>query len=453
MSRTIVRATIALAVCLWPAVLCASPAVAAPIVPAASPIEHLVVLMQSGHSFDNYFGTYPGADGIPPGICERLKTESPNLTGCVKPFPLGNRPPGSLGGSPALQRKQRDSGRMDGFVAALRQQGQDGTSAMGYYDRQQLPYYWNVADKYVLFDRFFSSAATGSHLNRFYWVTGGPTPGGSERTPAGGYGDIPTIFDRLQASGVSWKFYVEHYNPAITFRKPGTGPQSSQPTRVPLLNYARFVDSPELSSHIVDLSRYNDDLRDGTLPAVAYVASAGSSENPPGGPEAGQRLVRSMVDQLTTSRFWPTSAFLWTYDGWGGWYDHVAPPQPDQYGDGFRVPALLVSPYARRSLVDHTDLDYTAILNFIEQNWRIKPLTQRDQKSPGLMSAFDFAAGPRPAELIAVKREPPRSLPIVSGAVYGTYGAGAGLAALTLAGIALLQLARRRRRVSEEAGS
>ena len=403
-------------------------ALPAPASAATTPIRHFIMLMQSNHSFDNYFGTYPGADGIPANTCMRLSADNPSMDGCVKPHRLGRTSASDLGTGAGTQRTQYDNGAMDGFVAAYRDKGLDGTAAMGYYDGSDLPYYWNIADRYTLFDRFFSSARSGSHLNRFYWVAGAPTPGATEQVPAGGYGEIPTIFDRLDASGVSWKFYVENYDPRITVRSPGTGSLAGQPTRVPLLNYARFVDDPRLFGKIVDLSQYYVDLRNGTLPDVAYVASAGSSENPPSRVQAGQTLVQSMTSDLAKSPYWSSSAFLWTYDGWGGWYDHVPPPAVDAEGYGFRVPALLVSPYSRPGRVDHTTLDYTAALKFIERNWQVPSLGTRDGQSPGLDSAFDFSAAPRRPELVGSERTA-TAAPRAAVVVYLVYGAAVLVAA------------------------
>lgn len=379
-------------------------AVADPIRATTTPIEHFVVLMQSNHSFDNYFGVYRQADGVDLGTCMPLSTKNLSPEGCVKPFRLGKESPADLQDGPGIQRDQYNGGKMDGFLAAHRERGLDGTGTMGYYDDADLPYYWNVADNFTLFDRFFSSAATGSHLNHFYWVAGVPTPEGKERVPPAGYGDIPTIFDRLQERGVSWKFYVENYDPKITLRMPSIGPRAGQTTKVPLLNFARFIDNPTLFGKIVDLNEYYTDLRNGTLPAVSYVVPAGSSENPPSRVQAGQELVRTMTSELANSDYWSSSAFLWTYDGWGGFYDHVPPPKIDQFGYGFRVPALLISPYSRRGYVDHTVLDSTAVLKFIEQNWNLAPLGDRDSRSPGLASAFDFASPPRPPELLSTER-------------------------------------------------
>lgn len=407
-----------------------------------TPIQHFVMVMQAGHSFDNYFGTYPGAEGTPPGTCSPLDTTTRSSDGCVRPYRLGTEPPEVLDETATVQQRQLDGGRMDGFVAAYRKLGRDGTTSMGYYDGADLPYYWNVADEYTLFDHFFSSARSGPRLNAFYWVAGVPTPNGSEAVPPGGYGDIPTIFDRLEARGVTWKFYVENLGR-------GAGSRARSSARVPLAGFARFVDDPRLSAHIVDLAQYDTDLAAGTLPAVSYVVSGGSSESPPGRVAAGQMLIRSMVSGLQKSRYWSESAFLWTYDGWGGFYDHVPPPSVDAFGYGFRVPALLVSPYSRRGAVDHTTLDYTAALRFVEDNWGLPRLGARDATSSGMTSAFDFGSPPRPPELLGLDRPLVPDGSRARWAVYLSYG---GALLFAAAAAWLPGRIRRRARVPEEVG-
>jgi phospholipase C len=260
--------------------------------------------------------------------------------------------------------------------------------------------------------------------------------------PFGGYGDQPTIFDRLEAAGISWKFYVQDYRPKETFRAVSDVDPAIQTVRVPLLNYARFVDDPKLHSHLADLDEYYRDLRDGTLPAVAYVASSGASERSARSIPAGQDLVRNMVTQLMVSRYWERSAFLWSYDGSGGWYDHVPPPA----GYGLRVPALLVSPYARKGQVNHKTLDYTSALRFVEQNWGVPALTERDAKATSLSSAFDFGAPPRPADIIPAG--PPKDHPplVEVGVIYWFYG-GATVLVLFLVGFAARRSAAARRSV------
>ena len=378
----------------------------------ATPLEHLVVLMQENHSFDNYFGTYPGADGIPPGVCMPFDPLSASGD-CVEPFHIGDNDveledPDHSSSTHAIQL---NGGKMDGFVYALEIRNQDGRLSMGYYDDRDLPYHWNLADEYVLFDRFFSSAAGGSFINHMYWVAG---VGADERPSPGELDDVITIFDRLEAAGIDWKFYVQNYEPGLTYRTLNEYPsdRAAQVVWVPLLNIDRFLDDPTLASHIVDLDEYYTDLENGTLPAVAYIAPSGPSEHPPGSVLAGQRFVRSLVQALMRSSSWDTGAFMVTYDDWGGWYDHVVPPAIDADGYGFRVPAFLAGGYARRGHIESTTLDYTSILRFIEDNWGLEPLASRDAAANSIAGAFDFASPPREPVFLSMERVPPEGRPV-----------------------------------------
>jgi phospholipase C len=390
-----------------------------------TPIKHFVTLMQSNHTFDSYFGTYPGADGVPTDACMPVDPTDPTNDGCVEPFHLENYGT-DLTHTFTTFRNQYRSGSMDGFVHAFRLLGEDGTVAMGHYDDQDLPFYWNLADEYVLFDRFFTSAAGGSTPNRMFWATGtaGITRPGSEDVPEAGWGDLPTIFDRLEERGISWKVYVQNYDPSIilTEREDGVA-APAQFKWVPVLGFSRFIDDPQLSSHIVDLEEFFHDVQDGDLPAVSYVVTVGASEHPPSNLLTGQRLVKRMLNVLMQSPLWDDSAFLMTWDDWGGWYDHVPPPQVDEFGYGFRTPALLVSPYAKQGHVDSTVLDFTSILRFIEDNYDLPALAERDASANSLMSAFDFTGAPREPRIIAMTRgevsvpQPRRSV------IYGFYTA------------------------------
>ena len=400
-----------------------------------TPIHHFISLMQANHSFDNYFGTYPGADGIPAGICMPIRPDEPKA-GCVKPFRLGNRSVTDLGHTLSVFARQRNGGRMDGFVSVSRRQGLTSSYPMGYYDGSDIPYYWNVADRYVLFDRFFTSAGAGSVWNHMYWVTGTPGNPVDDSVPPEGFGSVPTIFDRLEQAGVSWKFYVQNYDPTINFRtvrQGDKGEHGQQIVRVPLLSYARYVDNPKLRRHIVPIDEYFSDVAHDTLPAVSYIVPSGASEHPPSRPQAGERFVRSLLNALASSSLWRSSAFIWTYDDWGGWYDHVKPPRVDKYGYGFRAPALLVSAYARRGYVDHTQLDFTSIPKFIEENWNLPPLAPRDAAANSIAGALDFRAGPRPPEYVPVDRIvkplPEGRRPVI----YASYGVALCLALALLA--------------------
>jgi phospholipase C len=440
----------------------AAPAVAAAVPHAATtPIKHFVFLMQGGRTFDNYFGTYPGADGLGAGTCQPLSVSGP-AGPCVKPFLLDNSDRAPLGASATIIASQWDGGKMNGFVAAYQQQGRDGAMAMGYYNATQLPFYWEAAQNYVLFDHFFSSAQYGIRNSRSYWVSASPAPGGTGRIPAGGYGNLQTIFDRLQAAHVSWKFYVQGYNPAQTYASVSPDSSETQTARVPLVDFQRFTHDPSLASHIVGLDQYYRDLRAGTLPAVAYVASSsGDDERSAQSVSAGQSMVDTMTTQLMESRYWDNSAFMWSYDGSGGWYDGMRPPTVAGQPLGYRVPALLISAYARKGLVSHTVLDYTSALRFIEQNWTLAPLTARDAHANSLLGAFDFGQGPRsPVLLRAGPASQLDAFPTARSltghqarAVYVLYG-GAATVTILLPVIAALATARSsRRRIRAASGT
>lgn len=418
----------------------------------ATPIKHLIVLMQENHTFDNYFGTYPGVDGIPEGVCMPVDPTDPQNQECVKPWRIGDSAIQDPDHSPGTFALQYNGGKMDGFVYALNQRRQNGKLAMGYYDYQDLPYYWNLASEYVLMDRFFSSEAGGSFGNHMFWVAGVPGDVKSNVQP-GDYDKVVTIFDRLEEKGVSWKFYVQNYDPFLTYRNADQGgTRASQVVWVPLLNFDRFIDNPELNKHIVDLSEYYTDLENGTLPAVAYIAPSGASEHPPGSIQSGQTFVKSLIQTLMRSSAWDSSAFLLVYDDWGGWYDHVVPPQVDEDGYGFRVPGLLVSAYARKGYIDNTTYDYTSILKFIQENWGVQPMASRDAAATSFIGAFDFESEPRPAVFLPstytpagmpARREPKRQV------IFVLYGAGLATAGTIFAGSVLapdwLKKARKRR--------
>ncbi|MEA2512805.1 MAG: hypothetical protein QOJ59_2292 [Thermomicrobiales bacterium] len=414
----------------------------------STPIEHFVVLMQENHSFDNYFGTYPRADGVSLDVCMPVDPTDPDNNECVRPFHIGGHETADLSHIHRTQQRQYRNGAMDGFVWAHRVLGENGDLAMGYYDDRDLSFYWNVADEYVLFDRFFSSAKGGSVANHMFWMTGqaGVESIDEDSIPPEGWGNIRTIFDLLEENGVSWKVYVQNYKPEVNFRTRGERGLKPQLIRLPLLSIPRFVDDPELSTKIVDVEQYYEDLRNDALPAVSFIVPVGASEQPPGSISAGQLFVKRLINALTLSSAWSTSAFMWTYDDWGGWYDHVPPPAVDQFGYGFRVPALLVSPYAKQGYVESTTLDFTSILKFIEENFHLQPLAERDAAATSIASAFDFTQPARPPSIVSsVRNETGLAIPWRA-AIYGTYGM-ALLVPVLVIGAALLEMPGRPRRL------
>jgi phospholipase C len=399
-----------------------NPADAAPAVDhnPVTPIRHVVVMTQDQRSFDNYFGSRQGVDGIPSQVCLPLKAGS--TSPCVKPFALktsGVRTP--LRPTAVAQKISVHGGRMDGFVYAQATRQHDGRAAMGYYNPEDIPIMTELADQGVLFDHWFSSVPGGSIQNRLFAVSGQSTADQLE-VPAGGWRNIPLIFDRLQAAGVSWRIYVENYEPSLTISTAAEkARRGGQVARVPVLATARFAENPQLASHVVDIGRYYADLAAGTLPAVSYVVSTSSTERPPNDPNTDQLLVRSVVNSLSESSSWNDAAFLLDYDSSGGWYDHVAPPTQNGSLLGLRVPALLVSPYAVTGAVNHTVFDSASTLRFIEHNWSLQPLTRRDAQASDLSTAFSFGQPVREPTLIGVHDARPALIRPSSAIIYTSY--------------------------------
>ena len=317
--------------------------------------------------------------------CQPIDRPDP-AQGCVEPLHLG----ANGGARPRAQHRasSRRSTTTGGWTAsstrynahaASRARCRSATTTTATF-----PYYWNVADDYVLFDRFFSvGAAAAASWNHLYWVTGTPGQPGvatrSRRAASATSRRSSTGSRRRGSPGSSTSRTTTRPSPSAT-RRAATARRRS--VWVPLLAYDRFIDDPKLFSHIVDLDEYYQRPRRRARCRPSPTSSPpGASEHPPGSIQAGQTFVRTLINELMRSPHWNSSAFMWTYDDWGGWYDHVTPPQVDAYGYGFRVPALLVSPYARKGYVDHTTTDFTSVLKFIEENWRLAPLAERDRKA------------------------------------------------------------------------
>ena len=214
----------------WPALVL--PGAAPPRPPTSAgpatttPIKHFVVLMQENHSFDNYFGTYPGADGIPAGVCHAGRPDAATTAGLRQAVPHRRHDPrrGPRATAPAIQTRQYDGGRMDGFVAALPPaRAATARPAMGYYDGRDLPYYWNVADQYVLFDRFFSSRPVGSRENHLYWVAGTAPREPASRCRAARLRPAADDLRPAAGGGISLEVLRREPRPAHTFR-PGRRP-------------------------------------------------------------------------------------------------------------------------------------------------------------------------------------------------------------------------------------
>ncbi len=406
MTGRALRGAVGVLAVLAPVMLVGTGAAAATEPKPSTPIKHVVVMTQQGHSFDNYLGRRPGVDGIPLGVClpVRQGTASP----CQRPFALaGTAARPRLDSSAAAQLTGVADGRMDGFVLAQATSRSSGRDAMGYYRPADLPVLDQLADHGVVFDRWFSALPGGSIANQLFAVTGTAVPD-TASVPAEGWPDLPLVFDRLEAAGVSWKVYVEDYEPALTVSTAGPAAlRSGQVARVPPLALPRYEQDSALTAHVADLTDYYRDLRAGSLPAVSWVVTTLSTEKSPARPVVGQGAVRDVVNALGESSAWPESMFLLTYDSSGGWYDHVSPPTSADSRSGLRVPAVLVSPFATPGAVDHTTLDSAAILRFLQDNWKLAPLSDRVSASPGLASALRFDRAARAPVLVSTAQPRP----------------------------------------------
>ncbi len=410
----------------------------------SSEIQHIIYIVQENHSFDNYFGTYPSANGFPPGISVPLNPTDPN-TGWATPFHLDlsepvniigdELPPGvsdpdqlvtgnsvqpfNLGGESishdlghawSVAHQAWDNGKMDGFVSA-----EGSTLTMGYYDRSELPYYWDYADHFVLDDNFFSSLMGPSFPNHLYIASGTNGPAnnsyswilnkgiinnpGSTFNWSGLSLDWSTLAEELTNRSMSWAWYNGDTNPLT-------------PTIwnvLPLFTY--FQNHPDtLAQHVNSTARFVSDVRDGRLPAVSWIIpgswtpptypsackGVATSEHPPARSDCGMDYVSYLVNEVMMSTYWQSTAIIITWDDYGGFYDHVPPPQVDAYGEGFRVPTLVISPWSKPHFIDHTFYELASLLRLAEHNFNLPVLGTRDVNASDMMNSFDFNQPPLP---------------------------------------------------------
>ena len=383
-------------------------------------IDHVVVIMQENRSFDSYFGTYPGADGIPmsngvPTVC----APDPKTNTCVKPYVdhadvNGGGPHGQTNATADI-----DGGKMDGFVGQLSAARQgcadvnnpactNGTTAdvMGYHTQSDIPNYWTYAQDFVLQDHMFEpnaswslpehlfmvsewSAACTQHDNPSSCTNALQNPG-RPVDAAGNNGKAPIyawtdLTYELHKDNVSWGYYVvagsepDCENDAALSCAPVKQNSKTPGIWNPLPSFDTVKADGQLGN-IQSVDKFYQAAAAGTLPAVSWVVPSGPvSEHPPGAVSAGQSYVTSLINAVMKSPDWNSTAIFLSWDDWGGFYDHVAPPSVDQNGYGLRVPALVISHYARTGYIDHQSLSFDAYDKFIEDRFlggqRLDPRT------------------------------------------------------------------------------
>jgi phospholipase C len=429
-------------------------------------IRHVVIIMQENRSFDSYFGTYPGADGIP-GLAGNLGrvpcSWDPATHVCVQSYhDTSDR---STGGPHDQIDAARDiaGGGMSGFEPQAQKgrylachhidapgctvSSHSAPDVMGYHDWHEIPNYWAYARHFVLQDHMFQSDASWSLPSHLYLVSGwsakctikgdpmscrpapqapGSPPGSTGnltgKAPDYAWTDLTYL---LHLHHVSWSYYVAK----------GTQPDCAggamfcvpvpQDAKTPgIWNPLPWFDTVRRDhqlGNIVPLQRFYRDARLGTLPAVSWIAPAQAvSEHPPALITAGQTYVTGLINSIMRSPDWGSTAIFLAWDDWGGFYDHVKPPVVDGQGYGLRVPALVISPYAKHGYIDHQTLSFDAYLKFIEDDFlggqRLNPKTDgRPDPRPdvrenapilgNLANDFNFRQKPRPPLILPLHPE------------------------------------------------
>ncbi len=344
--------------------------------PAGSGVDHVVLLMMENRSFDHYLGWLPGAAGRQAGLryyddaghyhsTHHLTT----YQGCAF-----NDPDHSYEGG----RAEFNHGACDGWLRA----GTNDTFSIGFYDQSDLAFYGRAAPYWTVCDHWFAATMAPTYPNRFY-MHAAQTDRIDNSTSTS---TLPTIWDSLSAAGVSHGYYFSD---------------------VPFV--ALWGNKYVSISHTYP--QFLADCSSGSLPAVSFVdprfedESSGTSgdDHPHADIRVGQSFVNQVYQAVTTSPLWDRTVLVITYDEWGGFFDHVAPAvapdaTPSNGLRGFRVPALVISPRARRRYVAHGLYDHTSVLKMIEWRWSLPPLTPRDAAARNLAEVLDFA---QPADLSA----------------------------------------------------
>ena len=422
-------------------------------------IQHVVVIMQENRSFDSYFGTFPGANGLPRQNGQfTVCVPDPRLHKCVQPQ---HDPSDMNGGGPhgtAHAAADINGGRMDGFIDQAEKAprgclpGSDDPNCgpnsppdvMGYHDAHEIPNYWAYARSNVLQDQMYQPDLSWSLPSHLFMVSEWSARCGAAGDPASCKNalegaDLPPDFGPaphkppryawtdltylMHKYGISWKYYVADGTEPDCVHDEVTCPPVPQNAGTPglwnPLPWFTTVHQNGQLSNIQQLGNFYSDAKAGRLPQVSWITpNQQNSEHPPALVSSGEAYVTGLVNAIMKSPNWDSTAIFISWDDWGGFYDHVAPPRVDQNGYGLRVPGLVISPYAKKGFIDHQTLSFDAYDKFIEDVFmggaRLDPVTDgRPDPRPGvrenqprlgdLLNDFDFTQAPRPPLLLSAK--------------------------------------------------
>jgi phospholipase C len=372
-----------------------------------SPIQHVVIIVQENRSFDNLFNGFPGADWASSGKTSLGISVPLQSTTLAVQYDLGHGVQSFLG--------DYDNGKMDGFDKES-SNGKGGVvpplAPYQYVQASDIGPYRSMATQYVLADRMFASQISSSFSAHQYLIAGQAAntannprmaPWGCDSPPSNRVDtltanrtlgtpvypcfDYNTLADELDARGIPWRYYA-----------PGASNQVHQGYQWSAFDaVAHIRNGPDWASNVISpQSRMVGDVQKGSLAAVTWIVPDGrDSDHPHIGSNLGPRWVASIVDAIGQSPFWNNTAILVVWDDWGGWYDHVAPPQLDVEGLGFRVPLIVVSPYAKTGYVSHVQYEFGSILKFVESTFGLPTLAASDARANGLDDCFQFGGPPR----------------------------------------------------------
>jgi phospholipase C len=380
-------------------------------------IEHIVFIVKENRSFDTYFGTFPGAEGATTGLVS---------TGArIQLKRATDRMPRDIGHDWEDARRAMNDGKMDRFDLVRAGNVNNDFLSMSQFFASDIPNYWSYAEHFALADHMFSSLAGPSFPNHLYTVAA--QSGGSINNPdsfswgcdapaatrvdvmdAGGNVsrefpcfDFLTLADSLEAAGVPWRYYA-----------PREGQNGYIWSALDAIRHIRL--GPLWTSRVVPFEQFVADAASGALPAVSWLVPDFSiSEHPTVDAFAGTTLSVSacagenwtveQINAIMRGPAWATTAIVLTWDDFGGFYDHLAPPTVDQLGLGPRVPLIVISPYSKEGIVSHTVYEFASVLQLIETRFKVKALARRDVEANSLLDMFDFSQSPAPPLVLPLR--------------------------------------------------